>query len=338
MSTFSELRNDHTKTWALIAAGCGIGLFWIAMAAPALHRSVETLSMPQQVIRDQPSQDFYAGARAKSMPAVLAERAAPPAIGAVTESSGGARPAPDASGERKIIRSSSLAIVVQHPAQVMDRIMALAEMEGGYLESSQGGGQDAASGSLTIRVPAARFEEARAEIRKLGLLVENETITAQDVTRQYVDRDANLRNLRAEEAQYLAILKQANTVKDLLAVSQQISGVRGQIEQQQAEFNALSKQTETVAIVISLRTEAETQVFGLNWRPLYQLKLALRDGLESVAGYASAMTAFLFYLPAVLLWVGTIVGGAALGWKLLRWVGRSWFAAGKVNEIVHRVS
>jgi hypothetical protein len=289
---------------------------------------VETLSMPQQVIRDQPyqpSQDFYAGARAKSMPAVLAERAAPSAIGVVTESPAEARPARDTSGERKIIRTSSLAIVVQHPAQVMDRIMALAEMEGGYLESSQGGGQDAASGSLTIRVPAARFEEARAEIRKLGLRVESETITAQDVTRQYVDQDANLRNLRAEEAQYLAILKQANTVKDLLAVSQRISEVRGQIEQQQAEFNALSKQTETVAIAISLRTEAETQVFGLNWRPLYQLKLALRDGLESVAGYASAMTAFLFFLPAVLLWVGTIVGGAALGWRLLRWVGRRWF-------------
>ena len=325
MSTFSELRNDHTKTWTLIAAGCGIGLFWIAMAAPTLHRSVETLSMPQHAIRDRPLQNFDAGARAKSMPAVLAERAASTAISAVTASSVETRPAPDASGDRKIIRTSSLAIVVQNPAQVMDKIMALAEMEGGYLESSQGGGQDAAGGSLTIRVPAAHFEEARAAIRKLGPRVENETITAQDVTRQYVDQDANLRNLRAEEAQYLAILKQANTVKDLLAVSQRISEVRGQIERQQAEFNVLSKQTETVAIAISLRTEAEARVFGLNWRPLYQLKLALREGLESVAGYASAMTAFLFYLPAVLLWVGTIVGGVAAGWKLLRWVGRRWF-------------
>ncbi len=240
-------------------------------------------------------------------------------------SSAVAQPQPDTSAERRIIRTSSLAIVVLHPAQVMDKIMALAEMEGGYLESSQGGGEDAASGSLTIRIPAARFEETRAEIRKLGLRVENETIAAQDVTRQYVDQDANLRNLRAEEAQYLAILKQANTVKDLLAVSRQISEVRGQIEQQQAEFNALSKQTETVAISISLRTEAETQVFGLNWRPLYQVKLAVRDGLKSVGDYASAMMAFLFYLPAVLLWVGTIVGGAVVGWKLLRWVGRRWF-------------
>jgi|HubBroStandDraft_3_1064219.scaffolds.fasta_scaffold36895_3 hypothetical protein len=321
MSTFSELRNDHTKTWALIAAGFGIALFWLVMALPALHRSAQTLSMHQQIVRDQPSPTFYAAVPAKSKTVVMAE----PAEGVAMESSAGVRPATDASGERKIIRSSSLAIVVQHPAQVMDKIRALAETEGGYLESSQGGGQDAASGSLTIRVPAARFEQTRTEIRKLGLRVENESIDARDVTRQYVDQDANLRNLRAEEAQYLAILKQANTVKDLLAVSQRISEVRGQIEQQQAEFNALSKLTETVAIAISLRTEAETQVFGLNWRPLYQVKLALRDGLESLAGYASAMMAFLFYLPAVLLWVGTVGGGAAVGWRFLRWAGRKWF-------------
>jgi hypothetical protein len=325
MSTFSELRNDHTRTWVLIAAGFGIGLLWLVMAAPTLHRSRPTLSMPRQMTRDRSSQAFYTAAPAKSKTAVMAEPTTPAATGAVTENAAGAQSAPDASGERKIIRSSSLAIVVQHPAQVMDQIMALAETEGGYLESSQGGGQDAASGSLTIRVPAARFEQTRTEIRKLGLRVENESIDARDVTRQYVDQDANLRNLRAEEAQYLAILKQANTVKDLLAVSQRISEVRGQIEQQQAEFNALSKQTETVAIAISLRTEAETQVFGLNWRPLYQVKLALRDGLESLAGYASAMMAFLFYLPAVLLWVGTVGGGAAVGWRFLRWAGRKWF-------------
>jgi hypothetical protein len=251
MSTFSELRNDHTKTWALIAAGFGIALFWIAMAMPS-HRSTETFSVAQRAIGGEPARDFYAPAPAKSKPVTLAEPEARAAMATARESSP-VVPRPDPSAERKIIRSSSLAIVVQHPAQVMDKIMALAEMEGGYLESSQGGGQDAA-GSLTIRVPAARFEQTRAEIRKLGLRVENETITAEDVTRQYVDQDANLRNLRAEEAQYLAILKQANTVKDLLAVSQQISEVRGQIEQQQAEFNALSKQTETVAIAISLRT------------------------------------------------------------------------------------
>jgi hypothetical protein len=229
-----------------------------------------------------------------------------------------------------MIRTSSLEMVVQHPAEAMDRITALAGRVGGYLVSSEGGGQSAATGSMTIRVPVGRFEEVRAEIRKLGLRVDSEKIEAQDVTRQYVDQEANLRNLRAEESQYLAILKQANSVKDMLTVSEKLSEVRGQIEQQQAEFNALSKQTETVVITIALRTEAEEQVFGLNWRPLYQVKVALRDGLDSVATYASAMTTILFYLPAVVLWLGTILVGAVAGWKGVRWVGRTWFGRSAV--------
>jgi hypothetical protein len=205
---------------------------------------------------------------------------------------------------------------------------------GGFLVSSEvSGGQDAGSGSLTVRVPAARFEEARSEIRKLGLRVESEKVEAQDVTRQYVDEDANLRNLRAEEVQYLAILKQAHTVKDTLEVSEKLSEVRGQIEQQQAEFDALSKQIETVAITVSLRAEVEAQVFGLHWRPLYQMKLALRDGLDAIAGYGAAMTATIFYLPAVLLWVITIVVGAAVGWKGLRWAARVFFAWPKQSAV-----
>ena len=235
-------------------------------------------------------------------------------------------PLDDADGGRKTIRTSSIDLIVQKPAEAAEKIRRLAEGMGGFLVTSEiGGGQDATSGSLTVRVPAARFEEARAEIRKLGLRVESEKIEARDVTRQYVDQDASLRNLRAEETQYLAILKQARTVKDTLEVSEKLSDVRGQIEQQQAEFEALSKQIETVAISIMLRSEAEARVFGLNWRPLYQLKLATRDGLDGLADYASTMTSFVFLLPTVALWLATLIAGAAVGWKLLRWVARRWF-------------
>ena len=111
----------------------------------------------------------------------------------------------------------------------------------------------------------------------------------------------------------------------MLAVSERLSEVRGQIEQQQAEFNALSRQIETVAIAISLRTESEARVFGLNWRPGYQLKLALHDGLESIATYATTMTTILVYLPAVLLWAGTILIGIVVSWRVRRWMGERWF-------------
>jgi hypothetical protein len=250
----------------------------------------------------------------------------------VAESAPPPPPPPPADDSRKLVRSDSLDLVVKHPSETAEQIRQIAIRLGGFLVTSEvSGDPDLPSASLTIRVPAAQFEQARAEIRKLGLHVESERVEAQDVTRQYVDQQAHLRNLRAEEQQYLLILKRATTVKDTLEVSDKLSEVRGEIEQQQAEFDALSKQVETVAITVSLRAEADTQVMGLHWRPLYRLKLAARDGLDGLGDYVGTMTAVVFYLPAILLWLATILTGAAIAWRILRWAARMIFATRKAS-------
>ena len=236
--------------------------------------------------------------------------------------------------DRKLVRTSSIDLLVKRPAESGDKIRLLTESVGGFLVRSQtNGGQDATNASLIIRVPAARFAEVSAEIRKLGLRVESEQMEAEDVTRQDVDQQAHLRNLHAQEAQYLTILKRAKTVKDTLDVSEKLNGVRGEIERQQAEFEALSKQVETVAITVSLHSETEANVFGLHWRPWYELKLAVMQGLEGLADYATAMLSFAFYLPALLLWLLTILVGATLAWKTLRLGVRVLFAGKKPGDV-----
>lgn len=112
-----------------------------------------------------------------------------------------------------------------------------------------------------------------------------------------------------------------------------MNGVRGEIERQQAEFEALSKQVETVAITVSLHSEAEANVFGLHWRPWYELKLAVMQGLEGLAGYTTAMFSFVFYLPALLLWLVTILVGATLAWEALRFGVRVLFAGKKPGDV-----
>jgi hypothetical protein len=237
-------------------------------------------------------------------------------------------PKSDSLTERQVVRTSSIDLLVKSPAEAADKIRSLTEQAGGFLVRLQtNGARDATNATLTIRVPVARFAEMGAEIRKLGLRVESEQMEAEDVTRQYIDEQARLRNLHAQEAQYLTILKQAKTVKDTLEVSEKLNGVRGEIEQQQAEFETLSKQVETVAITVSLRSQAEANVFGIQWRPLFEIKLAAMQGLEGLADYASAMFSLVFYLPAILLWLATILAGAVLGWRLLRLGTRVLFTA-----------
>jgi len=245
----------------------------------------------------------------------------------VSESPGGVE-SEDAS--RKIVRTASLELEVKDPSNSLEQIRVLAERVDGYLVSSQvAGGPDSPSAAITIRVPTSHFEESLSEIKKLGERVESEKIQAEDVTRNYVDREANLRNLRAEESQYLLIMKRATTVSDTLDVSSKLSEVRGRLEQQQAEFLALAKQIETVAISVSLIPTAETHVLGFHWRPWYTVKLAVRDGLDGLAHFAGAATTIIFLLPTIILWLAMITLGAALGIRILRWVWRTFFTFSK---------
>ena len=264
---------------------------------------------------------------------VPADRAGVARASLMTFSGGGGGGGEEGTSEdRKLVRTAGLGLIVKTPAESAEKIIQLAQGAGGFLVTSNvNGGADATSAALMIRVPAAKFDEVRAQIRKLGLRVESESIEAQDVTRQYVDREARLRNLRAQEQQYLGILRKAATVKDTLEVSDKLNEVRGAIEERQAEFEALSKQVETVAINVTLRAEADAQVFGLNWRPLYQLKIAAREGLEGLGDYAASMAVFVFYLPTVLLWLFTILAGAAVGWRILKWTARTLFISPKAS-------
>jgi len=95
--------------------------------------------------------------------------------------------APDRPADGKLVRKSSFDLLVKHPAESAEKIRSLTERLGGFLvESETNGAPDATNVSLRIRVPAARFAEVGAEIRKLGTRVESEQIQTEDVTTPYV--------------------------------------------------------------------------------------------------------------------------------------------------------
>jgi hypothetical protein len=270
----------------------------------------------------------------KGVGGVSVDRAVVARASLMTFSGGGVGGEKGTSEDRKLVRTESLGLIVKSPAETAEKIVQIAQGAGGFLVTSNvNGGADATSAMLSIRVAAEKFDQARAQIRKLSLRVERESIDAQDVTKQYVDQEARLRNLRAQEQQYLGILHKASTVKETIEVSDKVNEVRGAIEEKQAEFEVLSKQVATVAINITLRAEADAQVFGLNWRPLYQLKIAAREGLDGFGAYAASMTTFVFFLPTILLWLFTVLAGAALGWRILKWAARHLFVSPKTNLV-----
>jgi hypothetical protein len=223
--------------------------------------------------------------------------------------------------ERKVIRTGSLLLIVLHPAEAVDRVTQIAQRHGGYVIQSQVSGQrEYETGSVTLRVPAAQFDAVRQELKGLAKSVEQETTSADDVTMSYAGNEATLRNYRAEEASYIEIMKRSGKIKDTLAVAEQLSDVRGRIERLAAEIRTMNLQSDMTAITVSLRTEPVVMA-GNGWRPLYQLRLAWKEGLDALADYATSMMAFLLRLPAVAAWAFTLLVGLKLGWWLLRKFG-----------------
>ncbi len=229
--------------------------------------------------------------------------------------------------ERQMIKTGTLELLVKSADQTAKDMQGIAVRLGGFVSASNvyEVSVGTKTGSVTIRVPAASFNQALDDVKKLAIKVEREEVNAQDVTDQYVDLDSRLRNLQAQEQQYLDILKKAQKIDDILNVTSYLTNVRGQIEQIQGQQKYLSRQVDMASITASLTEEADVQVFGLTWRPLYVIKQAFRDMLGSLQGYVDSMVKLIFALPAVLLWLVTIGLIILVCWKIGRWIWRRFF-------------
>ena len=127
-----------------------------------------------------------------------------------------------------------------------------------------------------------------------------------------------MRNARAEEQQYLLILKRAASVKDVLEVSSKLAEVRAHIDELQTDLRSLHSQVEMSLLTTNITAMAEAQVFGIRWRPLYKAKLSLRGALSSVADYGDSVVELLVNLPVIAIWGFTILALLKVGWIALR--------------------
>ena len=161
----------------------------------------------------------------------------------------------ESSIDRKIVRTASLTIQVNDISQALADIAALAAGFEGYVVSSSQRADDddnTASGQISIRVPATQYDAALQKLRELAVKVVYENSNSQDVTEQYTDLQAQLRNYEATEAQYLELLKKAENVKDMLEVQEALSNVRGNIERVKGRIQYLERTSETSLIQVSL--------------------------------------------------------------------------------------
>jgi hypothetical protein len=152
-----------------------------------------------------------------------------------------------------IVRTGNIQLVVNDVPQTLERIAELAESFDGYVVSSKQWKEgERLAGTITIRVVARYFDDALRALRELAIEVTSESTSAKDVTEEYVDLSAKLKNLEATEEQLLRIMEKAEKVEDVLAVQRELSKVRGEIEQTKGRMQYLERTSETSLIEVRL--------------------------------------------------------------------------------------
>lgn len=168
-------------------------------------------------------------------------------------------PAPDgpaAPGERKIIYTSHIDVLVADMASAQQRLEGFIKSvteAGGYLARQEISGRNGTyrESTWTVRVPLAKFDQFVTDVASLGKLWRNWR-DAQDVTDAYADLDARLRNKQASEARLLSHLEKTGELKDTLEVERELSRVRGDVEQLQGQLNLLKNKTDLATVTVTL--------------------------------------------------------------------------------------
>jgi len=107
------------------------------------------------------------------------------------------------------------------------------------------------SGVISFMVPAAKFDDTIDQLSRLGK-VQNEHISGNDVSAQYVDLQARLANMEAQRNAMLALLGRAQTISDIIAVQNQLGQITQQIEQLKGQISYIEHNTTYSTVSVNI--------------------------------------------------------------------------------------
>lgn len=248
----------------------------------------------------------------------LAEPAEAPAVAGMADRGEGANyAASDAAlQQRMIIRTVNMTVLVEDTDAALNEVRSLVASYEGYIADSNRWmiNDTQAMAQITIRVPAESLDAALEALRGMALKVERETSSGQDVTEEYTDIQARLRNLEATEKELLALLTEVREnrgkAEEILAIHRELTSIRGQIESLKGRSQYLERMTALATITMEIRPKATpgAVVDSYRWSPLVTASDALRSLLAFAqvvidVGIYLLIFSPVFIIPAVIVWL-----------------------------------
>lgn len=221
----------------------------------------------------------------------------------------------DTPEERKVIHTASISIEGEDTRETYRRIQQMVDDADGFIQSATVAdvetGQDQPRIDLVIRIPAGDLTTTLETIGALGTRIVSQTQQGQDVTEEYVDIEARIENLSLLETELRALLAEVRQnpgadPQKLLEVFNEISRVRGEIEQLEGRRQVLDDLTELATVEVHITPTPEaTPVVAEGWAPLAVARQAIQDLVGAVQGIADFVIRFgIYVLPLLLVFVG----------------------------------
>ncbi|MCX6033929.1 MAG: DUF4349 domain-containing protein [Chloroflexi bacterium] len=224
-----------------------------------------------------------------------------------------------------IIMNADLTIVVPDPQAKVEAISQMSYNLGGRVismnmyQTSTQSGQTVPAGTISIRVPADKLENALSQIKVDTVEVNNESRSGQDVTADYVDLQSQLTNLEMAEADLQAIMDEAKNnpnstttskTQDVLDVYNQIISVRGQIESIKGQMQYYEQASAYSLINVTLVAEETIQPIEIGgWKPEGVARDAIQSLIKFWQGFVNFLINFFLLVLPILI---TIFGPIAL--------------------------
>jgi hypothetical protein len=167
--------------------------------------------------------------------------------------------------QRMVIKVAHLDLISSEPKEGFDKAVMLARSAGGYTLNSR---HETKRSTVTLRVPASKFEETVQRLTELGK-VDRREVTGTDVTAEFVDVTIRLNNAESVRRRYLELLARSASVPDALAVQRELERVTTSIEQLKGRMVVIQNQVSLATIHLSLETPTRPGPVGWIFYGLY---------------------------------------------------------------------
>jgi hypothetical protein len=159
-------------------------------------------------------------------------------------------------GSPKVIKEGQVELRVERDTfgDSVDEVMLLARRFGGSVQSTAIDDSGEGRGTVVVRVPSDRFEDTLTELRDIGR-IESQYVDTQDVTDEFVDLEARIRNARTAEHVLLNLMDEASTIADTIRVQNQLERVQENIERMRGRLRVLEDQTSFSTLAVDVVEE-----------------------------------------------------------------------------------